>query len=317
MAGAVPRPDANMTRHEPVPYEELSRSTIYTMIPSVVRSRIPVLTSLRHTAKTVVLHGTSVRRRAGNFSCIESTKEKDSYEFASTANSSGTTTPTIRPESPEGSIPSQDLTLRMLPPLEVRSGVDWDVALTGVRLWVNAKTQAEQGGDPVALRSMHIDALRYMHMALPSDLTPLEIQTLRASMSTQLISQAENLIEYRARRQPNILRQGVAQAVCWLVAGLLLVLPIIMTLLNRLLQFERDHQVTERVLANGIDLTSALGDRGAELHQAIVRFKDGRVGGACVELGSWFVEGIVGGVNDGIDAVAQTRRKASVAKCPG
>ncbi|OQV07960.1 hypothetical protein CLAIMM_12312 [Cladophialophora immunda] len=286
------------------------------MIPSVVRSRIPVLTSLRHTARTVVLHGTSVRRRAYQFSCVESSKEKDSYEYTSTTNSSGATTPTIRAASPEGSVPSQDLALRMLPPLETRSGVDWDVALTGVRLWVNAKTQAEQGGDPVALRSMHIDALRYMHMALPSDLTPLEIQSLRASMAPQLFSQAENFTEYRAQRQPNILRQGVAHAVCWLVAGLLLILPIIMTLLNRLLQFERDHQVTERVLANGIDLTSALGERGVELHEAIVRFKDGRVGGACVDLGSWFVEGIVGGVNDGIDAVAQNRRKAPAAKCP-
>ncbi|OAP59283.1 hypothetical protein AYL99_06581 [Fonsecaea erecta] len=284
------------------------------MIPSVVRSRIPVLTSLRHTARTVVLHGTGVRRRAY---CAQSNKERDNYEFASTTNSSGATTPTIRPDSPEGSVPSQDLTMRMLPPLEVRSGVDWDVALTGVRLWVNAKTQAEQGGDPVALRSMHIDALRYMHMALPANLTPLELQNLRASMGPQLISPAETLAEYRAQRPPNILRQGVAHAVCWLVAGLLLVLPVIMTLLNRLLQFERDHQVTERVLANGIDLTSALGERGVELHQAIVRFKDGRVGGACVDLGSWFVEGIVGGVNDGIDAVAQNRRKAPVAKCPG
>ncbi|EXJ67903.1 uncharacterized protein A1O5_09250 [Cladophialophora psammophila CBS 110553] len=311
MATADSRPDAKVTGSGPIPCGDLSRSTIYTMIPSVVRSKIPVLTSLRHTARTVVLHGTSARRRAYNLTCVESTKEKESYGFASTTNSSGSTTPTIRPDSPEGSVPSQDLTLRMLPSLEARSGVDWDVALTGVRLWVNAKTQAEQGGDPVALRSMHIDALRYMHMALPSDLTTLEIQNLRASMSPQLISQAENLPEYRAERQPNILRQGVAHAVCWLVAGLLLILPIVMTLLNRLLQFERDHQVTERVLANGIDLTSALGERGVELHQAIVRFKDGRVGGACVDLGSWFVEGIVGGVNDGLDAVAQNRRKAT------
>ncbi|OAG39703.1 hypothetical protein AYO21_05978 [Fonsecaea monophora] len=315
MASVVPRPDAKVSEQEQVHCEQFSRSTIYTMIPSMVRSKIPVLTSLRHTARTVVLHGASVRRRAYNFSCVESTKEKD-YEVASTSNSSGATTPMIRADSPEGGVPPQDLALRMLPPLEARSGVDWDVALTGVRLWVNAKTQAEQGGDPVALRSMHIDALRYMHMALPSDLTLLEIQTLRASMAPQLFTQEEIITDYRTQRQPNILRQGVAHAVCWLVAGLLLVLPIIMTLLNRLLQFEREHQVTERVLANGLDLTSALGERGVELHQAIARFKDGRVGGACVDFGTWFLEGIVGGVNDGIDAVARNRRKAPVTNYP-
>jgi hypothetical protein len=149
-----------------------------------------------------------------------------------------------------------------------------------------------------------------MHMALPPDLTPLEIQTLRASMPRQLISLSDTTGE-AADSQPNLLRQSVAQAVCWFVAGLLVVLPIIMTLLHRLLQFERQHQVTERVLANGVQVTSALGERGVELHQAMVRFKAGRVGGVCADMGSWFVDGIVGGVTDGLDAVAHSQRKAS------
>ncbi|OCT47038.1 hypothetical protein CLCR_02561 [Cladophialophora carrionii] len=296
-----------------LPVRNISKSTIYTMIPSMVRSRIPVLTSLRHTARTVVLHGSRVRRGGDGYalSCMETTKEKESYSIASTTDSSRATTPTTRPESPEGSIPSQNPSLTNCPRLETRSGVDWDVALTGVRLWASAKAQAEQGRDSVALRSMHIDALRYMHMALPQDLTPLEVQSLRGSMAPQLIFQAAGPGELPVPRHPNILRQSIAQAVCWLIAGLLLVLPVIMTLLNRLLQFERQHQVTERVISNGVQVTSALGERGIELHQAIVRFKDGRVGGACFDLGSWFMEGIVGGVNDGLDAVAQSRRAAS------
>ncbi|EXJ57353.1 hypothetical protein A1O7_07700 [Cladophialophora yegresii CBS 114405] len=307
MTSTVPHIDLGGMRTDTLPTRNVSKSTIYTMIPSMVRSRIPVLTSLRHTARTVVL------RRGGEgyaLSCLETTKEKGSYSISSTTDSSRATTPTTRPESPEGSIPSQDLSLTNSPRPETRLGVDWDVALTGVRLWTSAKAQAEQGGDSLALRSMHVDALRYMHMALPQDLTPLEIQSLRASMAPQLISQAAEPGGLHFPRHPNILRQSIAQAVCWLIAGLLLVLPVIMTLLNRLLQFERQHQVTERVISNGVQVTSALGERGIELHQAIIRFKDGRVGGACFELGSWFVEGVVGGVNDGLDAVAQ-RRTAS------
>ena len=310
MAATASPTDAGLPGTAPVAFRNIYRSTIYTMIPSVVRSRIPVLTSLRHTAKTVVLHGSRVRRGGYALSCVETTKEKDSYSIASTTDSSRATTPTTRPESPDGSIPSQELSLA--PSLETRSGVDWDVALTGVRLWVTAKAQAEQRGDATALRSMHIDALRYMHMALPPDLTPLEIQTLRASMPRQLLSQSATTGEAaNDMRQPNLLRQSIAQAVCWLVAGLLLILPIIMALLHRLLQFERQHQVTERVLANGVQMTSTLGERGVELHQAMVRFKGGRVGGVCVDMGSWFIEGIVGGVTDGLDAVAQSQRKAS------
>lgn len=237
-------------------------------------------------------------------------KEKDTYGYASTVASSRASTPTIRPESPEGGIASQELSLKMLPQQETGSGVSWDVAATGVKLWVTARAQAEQGGDSTALRSMHIDALRYMHMALPASLTALEIESLRASMSPLLIFPLAESREARDQRPPNVLRKGVAQAVCWVFAGLLLVLPVLLAFLNRLLQFERQHQVTERIITNGLDLTSALGERGLELQRAFMRFKDGRVGGACVDAGSWFVEGVVGGLNDGLDAVAQGRRKA-------
>jgi len=293
-----------------LPCEDISYSTFYTMIPSVVRSRIPVLTSIRQTAKAVGFHRLESRRKAYTLSCVESTiKEKESYGFATTVPSSGASTPMIRPYTPEGHLPSQELSLGMLPQTETTTGVDWDVAATGVRLWVTAKTQAEQGGDPSALRSMHIDALRYMHMALPQNLTPLELDSLRASMAPQLIFPPADIQEMQGPRPPSILRQGVARAVCWLVAGILLILPLIMAMLNRVLQFERHHQVTEKVLTNGLDLTSALGERGLEVQKAFVRFKDGRLGSACLDAGSWFLEGIVGGINDGIDAVAQNRRK--------
>jgi len=239
----------------------------------------------------------------------ETPQEPESHGFAATVPPSGANTPLTRPSTPEGRLTTQEMSLPMLPQSGTRSDIDWDVAATGIRLWVTAKTQAEQGGDPIALRNMHIDALRYMHMALPRNLTPLEIDSLRASMSPPLLFQPADIQEMQRPRPPSVLRQGVARAVCWLVASVLLVLPVIMACLGRLLQFERQHQVTERVLTNGLDLTSTLGERGLDLQKAFARFKDGRLGGACAGAGSWFVEGIVGGVNDGLDAVAQSRRK--------
>lgn len=217
----------------------------------------------------------------------------------------------MRPNTPEEHLSAQELSLKMLSQQDTSSGVDWDVAATGVRLWITAKTQAEQGGDVNALRSMHIDALRYMHMALPENLTALEVESLRASMSPRILYQSSLMPQIDRKSSPSLLRQGVARIVCWIVAGILLVLPVIMAFLNRALQFERQHQLTEKVLANGLDLTSALGERSLELQKALSRFKDGRLGGACVDAGSWLIEGVVGGVNDGIDAVAQGRTRAS------
>jgi hypothetical protein len=281
------------------------------MIPSAVRSRIPVLASLRRSAKAIVLQTSSPERNARTLSCVNARNEKEFYGFAVTASSSGASTPMIRPETPDGQLSTQELSLRTLPQPETSTGVDWDVAATGIRLWLTAKTQAEQGGDRIALRSMHIDALRYMHMALPETLTPFEIESLRSSMSPQLLSQPSETAPAARHQHPSLLRQGVARVVCWLIAGLLLLLPIIMAFLNRIMQYERQHQVTEKFLANGLDLTSALGERSVELQKALTRFKDGRLGGACADAGSWLVEGILGGVNDGVDAIAQSRRRAS------
>ncbi|KIV78712.1 hypothetical protein PV11_06332 [Exophiala sideris] len=291
--------------------EEFSTSSLYTMIPSLVRSRIPVLASFRQRVKGSGLQRSNSRKKAYTLSCIEAPKPNETYGFAATVPSSGASTPMIRPNTPEETLSSKELSLKMLQEPETSTSVDWDIAATGIRLWVTAKTQAEQGGDTNALRSMHIDALRYMHMALPPTLTPLEVESLRASMSPQLIYQPPPVQETQAERPPSILRQGVARAVCWVIAGIFLILPILMAFLNRILQYERQHQVTERVLINGLDFTSALGERGLEVQKALTRFKDGRVGSACSGAGSWFVEGIIGGVNDGIDAVAQNRRKAS------
>jgi len=223
----------------------------------------------------------------------------------------------MRPCTPDdGNLLTQEISARTVLAPETQSGVDWDVAATGVRLWISARSQAEQGGDAAALRSMHIDALRYMHMALPADLTAIEIESLRASMTPQLRSLARNELQVQMRPpvqmgRPSLLRQGVAQVVCWLVAAILLVLPLLMTLLNRVLQFERQHQVTERVITNGLDLTNALGERGQGLQKALDRFKQGRLGTACFDAGAWFVGGIIGGVNDGLDAVIQNRKRIS------
>nr|KAK5438874.1 hypothetical protein LTR18_008309 [Exophiala xenobiotica] len=280
------------------------------MIPSAVRSRIPVLASLRRSAKAIVLQTSSPERNARTLSCVNARNEKEFYGFAVTALSSGASTPMIRPETPDGQLTTQELSLRTLPQPETSTGVDWDVAAIGIRLWVTAKTQAEQGGDRIALRSMHIDALRYMHMALPETLTTFEIESLRSSMSPQLLSQPSETAPAARHQHPSLLRQGVARVVCWLIAGVLLLLPIIMAFLNRIMQYERQHQVTEKFLANGLDLTSALGERSVELQKALTRFKDGRLGGACADAGSWLVEGILGGVTDGVDAVAQSRRRA-------
>lgn len=249
------------------------------------------------------------RRKAYTISSLDETKEEGSFGFATTAPNSEVSSPTIRPQTPEDGVRTPDLSLAMLSQPETQSGVNWDVAATGIRLWITARAQAEQSGDSAALRSMHIDAMRYMHMALPQDLTPLEVECLRASMSPALfrsMSQGQ-LQESSPRRSPSVLRRAVAQMVCWVFAIFLFVMPLFMNLLNRVLQFERQHQMTEKILSGSFDLGSCLGEPGSQLQRSFLRFKDSPLGESCVNAGAWVAEGLIGGVNDGMNAVAYGR----------
>jgi hypothetical protein len=291
-------------------YTDVATSSIFTMIPSSVRSRIPIMTSIRASAKAAMLsRSLGSRRKAYTISNLDETKEGDSFGFASTAPNSGVSTPTIRPQTPEDGVRTPDLSLAMLSQSETQSGVNWDVAATGIRLWITAKAQAEQAGDSAALRSMHIDAMRYMHMALPQDLTPLEIECLRASMSPALFRTTSqgHTQELPPRRSPSVLRKAVAQMVCWFFAIFLFIIPFFMNLLNRLLQFERQHQMTEKILSGSFDLGSCLGEPGSQLQRSFLRFKDSPLGESCVSAGVWVAEGFIGGVNDGMNAVAHGR----------
>jgi len=268
------------------------------------------MTSIRASTKAAMLtRSLTSRRKAYAISSFEEPKEEAGFGFATTAPNSEVSTPTIRPQTPEGGVPTPDLSLTTLSQSETQSGVNWDIAATGVRLWITAKSQAEQTGDSTALRSMHIDAMRYMHMALPQDLTYLEIECLRASMSPALLqctSQGQHQ-ELPPQRSPSFLRRGVAQMVCWVFAVFLFIMPLFMNLLNRVLQFERQHQMTEKILSGGFDLGACLGEPGSRLQRSFLRFKDSPLGESCVNAGVWVAEGLIGGVNDGMNAVAYGR----------
>ena len=281
------------------------------MIPSSVRSRIPVMTSLRASARAVVFSRSSATsQHAHSHPRLDDSKDLETYGFAATVPNSRDNTPMMRPQTPEEAIRTCDLSLTTLPQSDVQSSVNWDVSATGLRLWMAARAEAEQNGDTVAARSMLIDAMRYLNIALPSDLTALEVEYLRRSMSPLLFcdpSKDQSRQRSCQHGPPSVLRKLVAQVVCWFFALFTFVLPILMHVFNRIFQFERQHQVTEKLLSNSLDLGSLLGEPGSKLQLSMSRFRGSPIGGACVNAGAWFVDGLLGGVNDGMDTIAQGR----------
>ena len=181
------------------------------------------------------------------------------------------------------------------------------MATHACRTWLSARTAAQQAtADPALVRALHIDAVRYMTMSLPRDLTPQEMVLLRQGIPQDVLSPL-HLGQEVGPVRPNGLRSSIAHITCWFMAMAFFFLPLLMTCINKALVFERQHQITERVLTNSLDLGTTLGERGADLQKSLQRFREGPLGGALVTGGFFLVEGIAGGVVDGVRSAQGAR----------
>jgi hypothetical protein len=284
------------------------------MLPRVVQSRIPVLTSLRQTATSTIMF----RRPPGTSTADMASQQPEDALMLLDAASTATTSRSPSPESIDLITTTSSPTL----PTDLthnRSGVQWDVAAHGCRTWLTARTLAQRpDANPAQIRALHIDAVRYMNMSLPQDLTPAEVELMRQDIPAKLITTAtstNNNIQQEPQIQPqtSTLRSGMAYVTCWVMAVSFFFIPIALTLLNKALVYERQHQLTERAFTNTLDLGTVLSVRGADLQRSFQRFRDGPVGGAVVNGSWWLAEGVAGGVIDGVRDAQVGRRQVQYA----
>ena len=173
-----------------------------------------------------------------------------------------------------------------------------NAAEMAVRLWMMARDPV-RCPDPrwrAQARMMQIDAVRYMHMALPADLTAAETATIRGSVPHQVLSDQPNI---QSDLKPTALRRAVAQAVALVMAALVFLLPIMTLCINAALSYERDHHITGRVLARAQATVSGFGQYGFRLQSTLLHFLHSPRGERLVASGAYLVEGIAGGVMDG------------------
>ena len=281
------------------PQPALSQSTLVLILPPVIRNRLPLLTSIRRRYMSCS-HNTehancdlwplsSSLAKGELTTCRDSdaTDKSGKSSRAASNDSSGTVTP----REPDA------------------SGINWNLANAGVRLWLARKQQLEENrnADPALMRSMHIDALKYMHAALPNDLTPAEIDAIIGSLPRdvrdELAYREHVVVPNKLIAQRNFLRKAVSDTVCSLIAVLIFVLPFVVASFNKLLRYEREHQISQKMLISGVGTVYAFGERGLDL-------KNSRLGCAILGAAVWMVDGIVGGVKDGLVRSTVTVRPA-------
>lgn len=154
-------------------------------------------------------------------------------------------------------------------------------------------------------RKAFLDGVEYILKALPSDLNEHELHRLRTSTPSNFIPPpTPGGRAYSPSRGANqgrsILHRGVQIAVVNIFLLIHLALPYIILLLRMAARTEREYRISENLVGAGMGLANAIGSKGMRITGALCNVGDGRLGQALTEAIAWTVEGLTGGLSDGV-----------------
>ena len=100
--------------------------------------------------------------------------------------------------------------------------------------------------------------------------------------------------------QPSLLHRTLASTIVQLFILFQFVLPYLKFLLSAAYQYDREHKISEKVISQGIETVDSLGKTGLSFTSALYGMCDGNVGQVITQTAAWFVEGITGGIHEGV-----------------
>ncbi|KAJ6111092.1 hypothetical protein N7486_003327 [Penicillium sp. IBT 16267x] len=196
---------------------------------------------------------------------------------------------------------------------ETESGLRWNRVVPAYNLLRNAGYEAQQPqADGRLARSLYINALMFLLDALPSDLTPEETVMLQYRLpdnvkSSIVTSSQPYATELEARMSlktipptRSYLHRLLASMIVQIFLLARFLLPYFRLLLRQAYEYERSHRITQRIVTTTLDAADGLGKKSVDIGSAVCRFNQGRVGVAVANLASWWVEGIAGGIYEGV-----------------
>ncbi|KAI7546323.1 hypothetical protein KC331_g5690 [Hortaea werneckii] len=199
----------------------------------------------------------------------------------------------------------------------VQDGVDWKYAGQGQAL-LELSTRGAHSALPDAAfsRKLYIDSVQYLLKGLPSDLSVEEDLGLRAAIPAQLRESSDNTAETsvvvqtaaeddalyldRSSTRHSTLHQAVASITVHIFLAVAFILPYIQLLLQQAYRYDREHKISDRVLAQGALTADIIAKQLLLLTNSVYEMHDGKVGMAVRDVGLWWVHGVSGGVYEGV-----------------
>ncbi|MCJ1390265.1 hypothetical protein MMC18_003123 [Xylographa bjoerkii] len=263
-------------------------STLFTMIPSAVKHGLFKMPSLRRSLSSYSLRAppTVLGKRPQSL-------DLGAFE--------------LRTESTELANP---VTTTMMAQSSCRLGADtgWKYANQGLSLLETAVQEAQypDSGNQAFARQLYIHSLAYLLRGLPSDMSEAEAASLRPGIAPILerdpigCSSKGSSSGNSPATSPSLLHRLLASSIVQLFILLSFVLPYVKFYLRSAYRYERTNHISERVFATSMDIMDQVGRQGFGLVGSILNSGNGRVGGILAGIFAWWIEGISGGLHEGI-----------------
>jgi hypothetical protein len=195
---------------------------------------------------------------------------------------------------------------------------------TGINLLsLAAEESSTISQDPRFVRQLYLHAVTYLLRALPTDLTTEEQLSVRSALPPGIVEplRLETHPAYTSKSNfsgssnpPSVLHRALASTIVQLFILFQFLLPYLKYLLRAAYQYDRTHKISERVLSGSIETVDTLGKTGLGISAAVLGMGDGKVGQMMADLASWIVEGVTGGIHEGVGEgmaiIGATRRQA-------
>lgn len=155
---------------------------------------------------------------------------------------------------------------------------------------------------------MYIHSLTYLLRALPPDMTTEEQLSVRSSLPKGVVEPLGFAVEGGTsntklnlpKRQPSLLHRTLSTTIVQLFIFFQLIFPYIKNFVQSAYRYDREHKITEKVLTQGVTTVDEIGKRGITVTGAIYAMGNGRVGQVITESATWLVEGVSGGIHEGL-----------------
>ncbi|TIA39339.1 hypothetical protein D6C79_07668 [Aureobasidium pullulans] len=289
---------------------EENTSLIYAVLPPLIKNSMPKVRSLR--------------RSLSGYNCAAALV---GHVRNSSAESSrpGSATPPPPYQEPIASLTSvlSDDNFQDTPPTSPRSlpldtaifandertGIKWEFGRQGLSLLQGSSCLTS---NPDFSRQLYIDGLSYLLRGLPHNLSNEETLRLKAAIPSEILpppppangvlirSPSQDHQPIQPDQDPTFLHRAVAMIVLQSFLLFSFLWPYIQSTCQATYHYERSHHISEKLLNQSWITANALSKNTMTVARTVCSWNDGQVGAALEDIVFWWVQGVTGGLRDGV-----------------